>query len=606
MSNIVEINNQVNIGFDDSQVELIKNTVAKGATNDELEMFMYLATQYNLDPFKKEIWFMKFGGQTTITTSRDGYLKYAQLNPEFEGLISFVVKEGDTFEIDASEYKITHRFGTERGKILGAWARCDREGKKPFIAYVDFDEYNKKQNVWNSYPSAMIQKVAECYTEGAEILTERGFIDFSDLTEDDVVAQVNDSNKLSFIKPLAILKKKYKGDIIAYDSAKCKMEVTLNHRVVTTEGIVTANELYKNLRQRKFPHIPRSVYFEKQQESEYSDEELILAGYMAADGSRTGIHGNIQISVSRKDKIERIRELYLHQNTRSIEPSYPGTRIKTCFTYSAAIGKKISKLVDMQKDKTINTDLILSLGQEKIKLFIDALLEFDGSSKGQGNRGLRTLYSSRFHHIKAVEVLAVACGYSVKDDGYRISTKWTKRPNYMITLSSDRIVNADTRYWNKRYYEGNVYCVEVPTGKIVVRQGGYSFIGGNCFVLKRAFGINGLVTKEEMDSGEVTESVYIGEDEARTLFALAERDQLIVRQALDEYGCEGSSDVTKFMYENVCNRVIELVQDKKAKEDEAIEEEDENIDIETGEIVEEYQEVDFTGTPFEDDKDFPS
>lgn len=286
MSNIVEMNNQMSVEFNNSQVELIKNTVAKGATNDELEMFMYLATQYNLDPFKKEIWFMKYGGKTTIMTSRDGYLKYAQLNSEFEGLISFVVREGDVFEIDASEYKVVHRFGTKRGLILGAWSRCDRKGKKPFIAYVEFDEYNKKQNVWNSYPSAMIQKVAEV------------------------------------------------------------------------------------------------------------------------------------------------------------------------------------------------------------------------------------------------------------------------------------------------------------------------------FVLKRAFGINGLVTKEEMDSGEVTESVYISEDDARALFAIAEKDQLIVRQVLDEYGFEGSSDITKFMYENVCNRIMELVQDKKKKE-EVIKKEYEDIDIETGEIVEEYEEVGFTDIQLGDDEDLP-
>ncbi len=292
MSNITEMKNNVSINFDSSQVELIKNTVAKGATDDELQMFMYLATQYNLDPFRNEIWFMKYGGKTNIMTSRDGYLKYAQLNPEFEGLISFVVKEGDIFEIDASEYKITHKFGTKRGKILGAWAKCDRKGKKPFIAYVDFDEYNKKQNVWNSYPSAMIQKVAEV------------------------------------------------------------------------------------------------------------------------------------------------------------------------------------------------------------------------------------------------------------------------------------------------------------------------------FVLKRAFGINGLVTKEEMGSEEVADSINITEDQARGLFALAERDQLIVRQALDEYGFEGSLDITKFVYEDICNRVVELVEEKKLEKKEVIKEHDESIDEGTGEIVDEddsEDDIDYSGTPFEldDDEDLP-
>lgn len=164
MSNIVESTNQIqSFGYNQEQVNLIKNTVAKGATNDELQMFMYLANQYSLDPFKKEIWFMKYNNQTNIMTSRDGYLKYAQLNEDFEGLMSFVVKEGDVFEIDASEYKVTHKFGANRGHIIGAWARCDRKGKKPFIAYVEFSEYNKGTSIWKSYPSAMIQKVAEVF-----------------------------------------------------------------------------------------------------------------------------------------------------------------------------------------------------------------------------------------------------------------------------------------------------------------------------------------------------------------------------------------------------------------------------------------------------------
>lgn len=166
MSNIVETTNQIqSFGYNQDQVNLIKNTVAKGATNDELQLFLYLSNQYNLDPFKKEIWCVKYDSKSAanIMTSRDGYLKYAQLNEEFKGLISFVVREGDVFEIDAADYKITHKFGAKRGPILGAWARCDREGKSPFIAYVEFSEYKKNTSIWSNYPSAMIQKVAEVF-----------------------------------------------------------------------------------------------------------------------------------------------------------------------------------------------------------------------------------------------------------------------------------------------------------------------------------------------------------------------------------------------------------------------------------------------------------
>ena len=39
------------------QIETIKNTVANGATDSELQMFMHVAQTYGLDPFLKEIYY---------------------------------------------------------------------------------------------------------------------------------------------------------------------------------------------------------------------------------------------------------------------------------------------------------------------------------------------------------------------------------------------------------------------------------------------------------------------------------------------------------------------------------------------------------------------
>lgn len=172
--------------FNSEQIQLIKNTVAKGATDDELKMFLYLAKEYGLDPFKKEMWFIKrvkktkdsrgnwnyprlqngeidyTGAETVIMTSRDGYLKFAQSSSEYEGLTSMEVRENDQFEYNPITYDISHKIGPKnRGRIVGAWARCDRKGMKPFIAYVDFEEYKGEGIIWSKYPSAMIRKVAE-------------------------------------------------------------------------------------------------------------------------------------------------------------------------------------------------------------------------------------------------------------------------------------------------------------------------------------------------------------------------------------------------------------------------------------------------------------
>lgn len=149
--------------FSPEQVDLVKRTVAKGATDDELQMFMYLSNRYQLDPFAKEIWFIKYGGTPTIMTSRDGYLKIAQNSPDFMGLISFVVSEGDDFSVDAANYSVDHKFGAKRGQIIGAWAKCDRKGRSPQIAFVPFSEYRDNKDIWKKYPSAMIQKVAEVF-----------------------------------------------------------------------------------------------------------------------------------------------------------------------------------------------------------------------------------------------------------------------------------------------------------------------------------------------------------------------------------------------------------------------------------------------------------
>lgn len=197
------------------QVQLIKNTIAKGATDDELQMFLYLSQRYGLDPFLKEIWFIKrvkkqkdrngnwnyprlpngeidySNAETVMMTSRDGYLKIAQQSPEYRGLSAGVVKEGDEFEFLANECTVRHKFGTKRGNILGAWAIAFRDGRMPMAVFVDFTEYFvENNNTWKQYPSAMIQKVAETFVLKRQFGIN-GLVTKEELSEAD--AGVNDS-----------------------------------------------------------------------------------------------------------------------------------------------------------------------------------------------------------------------------------------------------------------------------------------------------------------------------------------------------------------------------------------------------------------------------
>lgn len=146
-------------------VDTIKATVAKDATDEELYMFLSIAKQYDLNPFLKEIWFTKMKGEVAIMTSRDGYRKLAMREPTYRKCQSMAVYENDEFEMEFTMGEITnltHKFKqNDRGKLIGAYAILKTTTLDNYVSYVDFREYDKRNNIWKSYPSAMIRKVAE-------------------------------------------------------------------------------------------------------------------------------------------------------------------------------------------------------------------------------------------------------------------------------------------------------------------------------------------------------------------------------------------------------------------------------------------------------------
>lgn len=161
-------------GWTPEEVDLARRTVAPDATEHELALFLRLCKTYGLDPFRKELVLEKrrrrradgsgYDVVPVFITTRDAYLKVAQRDPAYAGLLSGVVREGDDFEFDVEACRIRHRFGAARGKILGAWAIARHAQRPPFMAYVEFSEYyNPASDTWQKNPSAMIQKVGEVF-----------------------------------------------------------------------------------------------------------------------------------------------------------------------------------------------------------------------------------------------------------------------------------------------------------------------------------------------------------------------------------------------------------------------------------------------------------
>ena len=147
--------------YSPDEINTIRKTCAPNANDDELKMFLTLASKYSLDPFAHEIWFVNMQGRNTIITARDGYMKIANCNPHFLGMDSDVVRAGDSFSKTPEGVKHSYDIN-KRGEIIGAYAVVYRDDRKiPSFFFAPMKDYDRHAGAWKQYPHAMILKVAE-------------------------------------------------------------------------------------------------------------------------------------------------------------------------------------------------------------------------------------------------------------------------------------------------------------------------------------------------------------------------------------------------------------------------------------------------------------
>ncbi len=143
------------------EIDLIKMTVAKEATDLELRLFLHTCQRSKLDPLRKQIYFAKIKGRVTVMAGVDGLQARAEDFPDYKGTTGFAVCEKDEFLFDAIKGRpVSHIFPAVRGDAVGAWATVKRKGKTPFSVFVKMSEYNKNENNWLLMPTVMIEKCA--------------------------------------------------------------------------------------------------------------------------------------------------------------------------------------------------------------------------------------------------------------------------------------------------------------------------------------------------------------------------------------------------------------------------------------------------------------
>ena len=83
-------------GMSRDQIDLIKKTVAVGATDDELRLFLYTCQRVGLDPLARQIYCIKRGSKMTIQTGIDGYRCIADRTGDLMGIEDAVFEGSGT------------------------------------------------------------------------------------------------------------------------------------------------------------------------------------------------------------------------------------------------------------------------------------------------------------------------------------------------------------------------------------------------------------------------------------------------------------------------------------------------------------------------------
>jgi len=330
----------------------------------------------------------------------------------------------------------------------------------------------------------------ECFDDKTELLTSKGWKPFSQITENDIVAQYNiKANEISFTKPKKIVSYDYNGLMHHYKNATTDICVTPNHDLILkhpSSGVVSKQKSYKGKWGGNYLYPKGGSLKNTSYDIDMNYYKLLIA--IQADGCLQGLCPKSEptwrtcdIKVTKLRKINRIRSLL-----KACGVSYSEIRKAACnekyqdqtqFTF--AIPGDIA-ITDIKNFNFIDYSVLnFKLANE----LLDEIIFWDGTLGGN-----TSYYNTNKQAIDKVQALAALTNRSA---GVTINKpKGTKSvsPNdgsemqhnkycYVVTISKPTWRTYP--YRKEIPYNGKVYCVSVETENLVTRRNDKIAITGN-------------------------------------------------------------------------------------------------------------------------------
>lgn len=312
----------------------------------------------------------------------------------------------------------------------------------------------------------------ECFRGDVEVFTDKGFKRF-DMLGDEKVAQYEDG-KIEFVDPLRKIKKRYKGDLIHFNTDKTASTiVTPGH-----DMLFKVNGVYKKVKAKDVPKDSRFKTVTCGKVEDYdldflSPEDRFAIAYQA-DGSLHGEfsqHNTYSFSFVKDRKVKRLEEIVNSSSllTMSEVKDRRGRR-RFLVKGPKGITKRLRNHFEIGK-------VSLSYAKE----IIEEMVEWDGSKTSETRYYYSSVVEDNTNFYQEVATLA---GYKTNKTVQQDKRKNTFKDVHRLFIRKE-YQESNTSLWrrDKIPHDGFVYCVTVPSGKIVTRHNGKVLVTGNCHYL---------------------------------------------------------------------------------------------------------------------------
>ena len=457
---------------EESQQVLNRGYLLKGETvQDAIERIVIKASSYHNGQFKEEFrelierGYMSLSSPIWSNCGTQRGLPISCFNVHVpDSIEGITTKTGEVI----MQTKIGGGTSGYFGELRGRGASITDNGKSS--GAVSFMElFNTSMNVVSQ---------GSCYQEGTKVLTQRGYVDFREVKETDLLSQVDEHNKVSFTKDYELVVNHFKGKLVKIKGKKrddlVNIGVTPNHRMVIERRKGTRKngkywagntEIVKAEDLRL--HRDNRMFFAGNTELKgrgLTTEERFMIAFQA-DGRKDYKCNTARFRFKKERKIERLIEIVENLGVR-YETKVEKNGVTNIYVYNSEhLKKEFLDWIDLSQ-----------VSLQWCEEFIEEISLWDGSK----NKNRTSIYYSSIHeqNVNMVQSIASICGKRT-----RLRTEENREGNrkdlYSITISDINKIQGDSCEIYREDYDGNIYCAVVPKGRLIVSFDGRTLVCGN-------------------------------------------------------------------------------------------------------------------------------